>query len=79
MTALVALTQADTVVLWHPTNRTLIVASLVGKCWRSCPGRPRSGGSNSASTPPEAVPYARGFTRPRAACSGRSGVPPVIR
>jgi hypothetical protein len=31
MTALVALTQADTILLWDPTNRTLIVANLVGK------------------------------------------------
>jgi hypothetical protein len=32
MTALVALTQADdTVLLWDPTNRTLIVANLIGK------------------------------------------------
>jgi hypothetical protein len=30
MTALVALTQADTVLLWDPTNRTLITANLVG-------------------------------------------------
>jgi hypothetical protein len=30
MTALVALTQADTVLLWDPTNRTLIAANLVG-------------------------------------------------
>jgi hypothetical protein len=31
MTALVALARADTVLLWDPTNRTLIVANLVGK------------------------------------------------
>jgi len=30
MTALVALTQADTMLLWDPTNRTLIAANLVG-------------------------------------------------
>jgi hypothetical protein len=30
MTALVALTQADTVLAWDPTNRTLIAANLVG-------------------------------------------------
>jgi hypothetical protein len=30
MTALIALTQADTVLLWDPTNRTLIAANLVG-------------------------------------------------
>jgi predicted nucleic acid-binding Zn ribbon protein len=31
MTALIALTQADTVLLWDPANRTLIAANLVGK------------------------------------------------
>lgn len=31
MTALVALTQADTVLLWDPTNRTLIAANVVGR------------------------------------------------
>jgi hypothetical protein len=30
MTALVALTQAKTVLAWDPTNRTLIVANIVG-------------------------------------------------
>jgi hypothetical protein len=30
MTALIALTQADTVLAWDPTNRTLIAANLVG-------------------------------------------------
>jgi hypothetical protein len=30
MTALVALTQANTVLLWDPANRTLIAANLVG-------------------------------------------------
>ncbi len=30
MTALVALTQADTVMAWDPTNRTLIVANIIG-------------------------------------------------
>jgi hypothetical protein len=30
MTALIALTQADTVLLWDPSNRTLIAANLVG-------------------------------------------------
>ena len=38
MTALVALTQADTVLLWDPTNRTLIVANLVGKWLEIMPG-----------------------------------------
>jgi predicted nucleic acid-binding Zn ribbon protein len=31
MTALIALTQADTVLLWDPADRTLIAANLVGK------------------------------------------------
>jgi hypothetical protein len=30
MTALVALSQADTVLAWDPTNRTLIAANIVG-------------------------------------------------
>jgi hypothetical protein len=30
MTALMALTQADTILLWDPTNRTLIAANIVG-------------------------------------------------
>jgi hypothetical protein len=30
MVALVALTQADTVLAWDPTNRTLVAANLVG-------------------------------------------------
>lgn len=31
MTALVALTQADTVLAWDPVDRTLIAANIVGK------------------------------------------------
>ena len=31
MVALIALTQADTVLLWDPADRTLIAANLVGK------------------------------------------------
>jgi hypothetical protein len=31
MTALIALTQSDTVLLWDPDGRTLIAANLVGK------------------------------------------------
>lgn len=31
MTALVALTRGDTVLLWDPSGRTLIVANIVGK------------------------------------------------
>lgn len=38
MIALVALAQADTVLLWDPTNRTLIVANLVGKWLEVVPG-----------------------------------------
>jgi hypothetical protein len=30
MTALLALARADTTLLWDPTNRTLIVANIVG-------------------------------------------------
>jgi hypothetical protein len=30
MSAVIALTQADSVLLWDPTNRTLIAANLVG-------------------------------------------------
>jgi hypothetical protein len=30
MTALIALSQADTVLAWDPTNRTLIAANVVG-------------------------------------------------
>jgi hypothetical protein len=30
LVALVALTQADTVLAWDPTNRTLVAANLVG-------------------------------------------------
>ena len=30
MTALIALTQADTVLAWDPANRTLVAANLVG-------------------------------------------------
>jgi hypothetical protein len=38
MTALAALSQADTILLWDPTNRTLIVANLVGKWLEVIPG-----------------------------------------
>jgi hypothetical protein len=31
MTALIALTQADAVLVWDPPNRTLIAANLVGR------------------------------------------------
>jgi len=31
MTALIALTQADTVLLWDPADRTLIAANIVGR------------------------------------------------
>ena len=37
MTALIALTQADTVLLWDPADRTLIAANLVGRMpWTEC-------------------------------------------
>jgi hypothetical protein len=38
MAALIALTQADTVLLWDPTNRTLIAANLRGKWLEVVPG-----------------------------------------
>jgi hypothetical protein len=38
MTALVALSQADTILLWDPVNRTLIVANLVGNWLEVIPG-----------------------------------------
>ncbi|HZD69888.1 MAG TPA: hypothetical protein VFA45_13565 [Actinomycetes bacterium] len=38
MTALVALAQADTILLWDPTNRTLIAANLVGNWLEVVPG-----------------------------------------
>jgi hypothetical protein len=38
MAALIALTQADTVLLWDPTNRTLIAANVVGKWLEVVPG-----------------------------------------
>jgi hypothetical protein len=44
MTALVALSQADTVLLWDPTNRALIIANLVGKWLEVVPAPQRSGG-----------------------------------
>jgi hypothetical protein len=31
MTALIALTQADTVLAWDPAGRTLIAANIVGR------------------------------------------------
>lgn len=43
MTALIALTQADTVLAWDPADRTLIAANLVGTMpWteRAQPGPP---------------------------------------
>ena len=35
MTALVALTQADTVLAWDPANRTLIAANVIGSMPRT--------------------------------------------
>jgi hypothetical protein len=40
MTALIALTQADTVLLWDPADRTLIAANLVGKMPWTEPAQP---------------------------------------
>ncbi|HEX9299572.1 MAG TPA: hypothetical protein VF968_05535 [Actinomycetota bacterium] len=37
MRALIGLTQADTVLLWDPTDSTLIAANLVGAGWRLSP------------------------------------------
>jgi hypothetical protein len=38
MTALIALTQADTVLAWDPANSTLIAANLVGRMpWTNNP------------------------------------------
>jgi len=44
MTALIALTQADTVLAWDPADRTLIAANIVGTMpWteRAQPSLPR--------------------------------------
>lgn len=41
MTALVALAQADTILLWDPTNRTLIAANVVGT-WLTTTGVTRA-------------------------------------
>jgi hypothetical protein len=40
MTALIALTQADTVLAWDPANRTVIAANLVGSMAWTEPARP---------------------------------------
>jgi predicted nucleic acid-binding Zn ribbon protein len=40
MTALIALTQTDTVLLWDPADRTLIAANLVGKMPWTEPAQP---------------------------------------
>jgi hypothetical protein len=42
MTALMALTQADTILLWDPVNRTLIAANIVGT-WPAPTGVARAG------------------------------------
>jgi hypothetical protein len=39
MTALVALAQPDNILVWDPTNRTLIAANVVGKWLEEVPGR----------------------------------------
>lgn len=41
MTALIALTQADTVLLWDPSGQTLIAANVVGKMPWTEPVQPR--------------------------------------
>jgi hypothetical protein len=42
MTALIALTQSDTVLAWDPADRTLIVANLIGTMpWTVSLGAPR--------------------------------------
>lgn len=41
MTALIALTQADTVLLWDPSGQTLIAANVVGKMPWTEPIQPR--------------------------------------
>jgi hypothetical protein len=40
MTALIALTQAETVLAWDPVDQTLIAANLVGKMPWTQQGRP---------------------------------------
>jgi hypothetical protein len=40
MTALIALTQADTVLAWDPADRTLIAANVVGKMPWTEPAEP---------------------------------------
>src|SRR5258708_4512287 len=50
MTALIALTQADTVLLWDPADRTLIAANVIGKMpWteRTQPSAPAHSGHSS--------------------------------
>ena len=42
MTALMALAQADTILLWDPVNRTLIAANIVGT-WLAPTGVARAG------------------------------------
>ena len=45
MTALIALTQADTVLAWDPADRTLIAANLVGTMrWTERSRPPQAGG-----------------------------------
>lgn len=41
ITALLALAQADTILLWDPTNRTLIAANVVGT-WLTATGLTRA-------------------------------------
>jgi hypothetical protein len=45
MSALIALTQADTVLAWDPSDRRLIAANLVGTMpWTQAAQRPPAGG-----------------------------------
>jgi hypothetical protein len=58
MTALIALTQADTVLAWDPADRTLIIANIVGTMpWtqRAQPGPPGRCQGRIGLTAPEAA------------------------
>ena len=49
MTALIALTQAGTVLLWDPADRTLIAANLVGRMPWTEGAQPKPAGSLTPS------------------------------
>jgi hypothetical protein len=59
MTALIALTQADTVLAWDPADRTLIAANLVGSMPWTEHGQP------AKATPSQAPQIFPGETRQR--------------